>query len=38
MPNLQAALFPPSLKELPPPGLELFDLDEQFSSEKIKMA
>ena len=28
MPALQAALFPPSLKELPPPGLELFDLDE----------
>lgn len=38
MPSLQAALFPPSLKELPPPGLELFDLDEQFASEKIKMA
>lgn len=38
MPALQAAVFPPSLKELPPPGLELFDLDEQFASEKIKMA
>ena len=38
MPALQAALFPPSLKELPPPGLELFDLDEHFASEKIKMA
>lgn len=38
MPALQAAVFPPSLKELPPPGLDLFDLDEQFSGEKIKMA
>ncbi len=38
MPALQAAVFPPSLKELPPPSLELFDLDAQFASEKIKMA
>ena len=38
MPALQAAVFPPSLKELPPPGLEHFDLDERFASEKIKMA
>lgn len=28
MPALQAAVFPPTLKELPPPGLDLFDLDE----------
>jgi hypothetical protein len=27
-------VFPPSLKELPPPSLDLFDLDEQFASEK----
>ena len=26
------------MKDLPPPGLDLFDLDEQFASEKIKMA
>jgi intraflagellar transport protein 52 len=38
MPALQSAVFPPSLKELPPPGLDLFDLDEQFASEKIRMA
>lgn len=38
MPALQAAVFPPSLKELPPPSLDLYDLDEQFASEKIKMA
>jgi intraflagellar transport protein 52 len=28
MPSLQAAVFPPTLKELPPPSLDLFDLDE----------
>lgn len=38
MPSLQAAVFPPTLKELPPPSLDLYDLDEQFASEKIKMA
>lgn len=34
MPGLQAAVFPPTLKELPPPSLDLFDLDESFASEK----
>ena len=38
MPSLQPAVFPPSLKELPGPHLELFDLDEQFASEKTKLA
>ena len=38
MPALQAAAFPPSLKELQPPSLDLFDLDEQFAGEKIKLA
>ena len=38
MPALQAAVFPPSLKELPPPSLDLYDLDEQFASERIRMA
>lgn len=28
MPSLQSAVFPPSLKELDPPALDLFDLDE----------
>ena len=28
MPALQAAVFPPTLKELPPPCLDLYDLDE----------
>lgn len=31
-------MFPPTLKELPPPSLDLYDLDEQFASEKIKLA
>lgn len=34
MPALQAAVFPPTLKELPPPSLDLYDLDESFASEK----
>lgn len=38
MPALQAAVFPPTLKELPPPSLDLYDLDEQFASEKIRLA
>ena len=31
-------MFPPTLKELPPPSLDLYDLDEQFANEKIEMA
>lgn len=38
MPALQAAVFPPTMKDLPPPALDLYDLDEQFASEKIKLA
>lgn len=34
MPNLSPATFPPSLKDLPMPELDLYDLDEQFASEK----
>lgn len=34
MPQLQAAVFLPCIKDLPPPSLDLFDLDEQFASEK----
>jgi intraflagellar transport protein 52 len=36
--GLQPALFPPILKELAAPRLELFDLDGEFASEKIKLA
>lgn len=32
--GLIPAVFPPILKELPPPNLELFDLDEEFALEK----
>lgn len=31
-------MFPPSFQELPPPALELFDLDEAFSSDFLKIA
>lgn len=34
--NLQ--VFPPSFQELPPPALELFDLDEAFSSDLLKLS
>lgn len=36
--GLQPAVFPPILRELPPPNLELFDLDEEFASEKVRLA
>lgn len=37
-PPLQPAVFPPTMKELPPPALDLFDLDEHFASEKSRLA
>jgi len=36
--GLLPAVFPPILKELPPPNLELFDLDDEFASEKVRLA
>lgn len=38
LPPLQPAVFPPVLQELPAPPLELFDLEEAFSSERTKLA
>lgn len=38
LPPLTPAVFPPSLPEPPEPALELFDLDEQFASEKVRLA
>lgn len=38
LPPLQPALFPPTFRELPNPSLELFDLDEAFSSEEARLA
>ncbi|KAL1497592.1 hypothetical protein ABEB36_008525 [Hypothenemus hampei] len=37
-PALQAAVFPPCFRELPPPSLELFDLDGAFTSTLSKLA
>ena len=34
----QAAVFPPQFRNLADPQLELFDLDEAFSSEKSRLA
>ncbi|XP_068171866.1 intraflagellar transport protein 52 homolog [Antennarius striatus] len=38
LPPLQPAVFPPALSDLPPPMLDLFDLDETFSSEEVRLA
>jgi len=38
MPALQPAVFPPCLREPPQPALDLFDLDEQFASERVRLA
>lgn len=31
-------MFPPTLRELPPPALDQFDLDEHFASESLRLA
>lgn len=38
LPSLQPAVFQPILKDLPPPSLDLFDLDEHYASEKTRLA
>eukprot|EP00054_Salpingoeca_dolichothecata_P015832 m.91851 g.91851 ORF g.91851 m.91851 type:complete len:425 (+) comp21681_c0_seq3:61-1335(+) len=38
LPPLQPAVFPPSFRELQPPALDLFDLDDAFSSEHVRLA
>lgn len=38
LPTLQPAVFPPEFNDLPGPPLDLFDLDECFSSEKVRLA
>eukprot|EP00191_Tetraselmis_sp_GSL018_P015353 CAMPEP_0177593220 /NCGR_PEP_ID=MMETSP0419_2-20121207/9015_1 /TAXON_ID=582737 /ORGANISM="Tetraselmis sp., Strain GSL018" /LENGTH=499 /DNA_ID=CAMNT_0019084215 /DNA_START=322 /DNA_END=1817 /DNA_ORIENTATION=- len=38
LPPLQPAVFPPGVREPPPPALDLFDLDEMFSSEHVRLA
>ncbi|VDO92829.1 unnamed protein product [Schistosoma margrebowiei] len=38
LPPVQPAVFPPNFREPGPPPLELFDLDEQFSTPKARLA
>mmetsp|Transcript_23525 Transcript_23525/g.39445 ORF Transcript_23525/g.39445 Transcript_23525/m.39445 type:complete len:455 (+) Transcript_23525:325-1689(+) len=38
LPLLKPAVFPPALREPPAPALDLFDLDEEFASEKLRLA
>jgi len=38
LPRLEPAVFPPSLREPPPPALDQFDLDEHFASERLRLA
>ncbi|XP_047141945.1 intraflagellar transport protein 52 homolog isoform X1 [Hydra vulgaris] len=38
LPPLEPAVFPPQFRELPGPTLDLFDLDEAFSSEHARLA
>ena len=37
LPSLTPAVFPPNLKEPQAPSLELFDLDDEFASEKVRL-
>lgn len=37
LPPLQPAVFPPAIREPPPPALELFDLDECFATDHVGM-
>ncbi|XP_061584673.1 intraflagellar transport protein 52 homolog [Cololabis saira] len=38
LPALQPAVFPPAIDDFPPLMLDLFNLDETFSSEKVRLA
>lgn len=38
LPPLEPAVFPPTFREPDPPALDLFDLDESFSSERVRLA
>ncbi|KAG7278631.1 hypothetical protein CRUP_031926 [Coryphaenoides rupestris] len=38
LPEVIRYVFPPSFRDLPPPMLDLFDLDEAFSSEMVRLA
>jgi len=38
LPQLHPAVFPPVLREQPAPALDLMDLDEEFASDRIRLA
>eukprot|EP00760_Papus_ankaliazontas_P030119 PhM_4_TR4615/c0_g1_i1/m.95162/K19681/IFT52; intraflagellar transport protein 52 len=38
LPPVLPATFPPTHRDLPPPALDLFDLDEHFASERSRLA
>lgn len=38
LPKLMPAVFPPAIKEPPPPALDQFDLDEHFAKEEFRLA
>lgn len=38
LPKMFPSTFPPTMKELPPPALDLFDLDENFAQNEIRLA
>lgn len=38
LPQLSGSVFPPILRDPPPPALDRFDLDEHFASDRIRLA
>jgi len=38
LPHLSPAVFPPAMREAPPPALDQFDLDEHFAKESLRLA
>jgi intraflagellar transport protein 52 len=38
LPPLIPAVFPPAMREPPPPALDQFDLDEEFATERLRLA
>mmetsp|Transcript_26374 Transcript_26374/g.39129 ORF Transcript_26374/g.39129 Transcript_26374/m.39129 type:complete len:597 (+) Transcript_26374:53-1843(+) len=38
LPKLAPAIFPPAMREPPPPALDQFDLDEHFAKESLRLA
>ena len=38
LPQLTPAVFPPAMREAPPPALDQFDLDEHFAKESLRLA